>query len=376
MANSRDPWNPDPNSGNLDEHLSALFGRLRKWLGGGGSGNSGSSSGGSGRSLRRIFLYLPALIVVLYLLGGFYTLDAREQSVVLRFGKFEAVHQEGLNWRFLFIDSIYRENTTEVRNYRHEASMLTEDQNIVRVPITVQYVVRDIKNFVLNMDDPEHSLRLSTESSVRHVVGGSSMDNVLSVGREVIAAAIQTRLKRYQENYGSGIGIVKVNLLKGDPPQQVQADFVDVVRAAEDKERMRNEAESYSNRILPETRGEASRILQEAQAYRSRVVEHAKGDASRFGQQLSEYQKAPAITRQRLYLEAMEAVMSASSKIMIDDSGDGGGSLLYLPLDQLVSRTRDEELTPTSEADLRRLVEEALRSRQGAEDGNTRRSRR
>ena len=367
------PWRRSGSAESLEEQVANLLNKAYRSMGGGGSG--GSSPLGSGFFSFRIFSYLLLLLVSLWVLGGFYALDAREQAVVLRFGKFHAVRQEGLNWHMLLVDRVFRENTTEVRNYRHEAEMLTEDQNIVSVPITVQYVVGDIKDFILNLDNPELSLRLSTESAVRHVVGENKMDNVLSVGRAVIATDIQERLQRYQGNYRSGLRIVKVNLLKGNPPQQVQADFVDVVRAAEDKERMRNEAEAYSNRILPETRGQASRLLQEAQGYRQRVEAHAKGEASRFSQQLAAYQKAPEITRQRLYLDAMEEVLQSSSKILLDTGSSGSSALFYLPLDQLVNRSRSEAPESQSEVDVRRLIEDSLLNHLGANEEKSTRTR-
>lgn len=362
---NQDPWNK-ASGDSLDDHLRTLFKHFSSFF---GSGRGGS--GGSKLPIVRIVMFLAVLVPVLWVLGGFYTLDAREQAVVLRFGKFHIIHNEGLNWRLLLVDRIYRHNITEVRNYRHEARMLTQDQNIIKVPVTVQYYIGDIKNFVLEMDAPEHSFRLSTESVVRHVVGESTMDSVLSTGREVIAASIHERLQRYQTSYRSGLRIVKVNLLKGEPPEQVKAAFVDVVKAAEDKERMRNEAESYSNRILPETRGKASRILQEAQAYRTKVEEHARGDAGRFIQQLQEYTKAPEITRQRLYLETIEQVMQNSSKILLD-AGGGGNSLLYLPLDQLVNRARSTgDMTSLDNSALQTMIEEAVRNRLEADNSKT-----
>lgn len=338
QLNERDPWDSDKRSG-LDEHIGRLFDGLIAMLSGGGSSGGGGGASGLGRRFSsRILVYLLLLVAGLYMLGGFYTVDAREQVVILRLGQFHEVRGEGLNWRLLFIDRLHRENTTQVRSYSHQANMLTGDQNIVQVPITVQYVIGDIKAFVLNVEDPEGTLKLSTESALRHVVGSHKMDEVLSVGREAIAAAIQNRLVRHQDLYRNGLQIIKVNLLKGNPPQQVQADFIDVVRAAEDKERMRNEAEAYSNRILPEARGEAKRMLEEAAGYRFQVEAHARGEAARFEKLLTEYRKAPEVTRRRLYLESVEQVMSSSSKVLLN--GESGNQLLYLPLDQLIAQSQ------------------------------------
>ncbi|MGI9344727.1 MAG: FtsH protease activity modulator HflK [Gammaproteobacteria bacterium] len=369
----RDPWRNNDSSrqsGEPANPLEDISKGLRSLFGG---GNSKDGSGKPKRPLWFLMLLLLLAIPLVWFLGGFYTLDAREQSVVLHLGKFETVHNEGLNWRMLIFDEIFIENTTEVRSYRHEAHMLTKDQNIISVPVTVQYVIEDIKEYVLHLDDPEHSLRLTTESAVRHVIGESTLDDALSVGREVIAAAIHERLQRYLKNYRNGLRVVKVNLLKGNPPQEVQADFVDVVRAGEDKERMRNEAEAYQNRILPETRGQASRLRQQAEGYRERVVAHATGDTQRIEQQFLAYSQAPEATRRRLYLETMQDVLKASSKIIVD-TGEGD-SLLYLPLDQLVKR---ENQAPALESgqDLRQLVEDIVKNHLGASESMSKARRR
>lgn len=380
LFNQRNDWDKDQRNG-LDEHIAKLLDQLIVLFGGGGSSGGGSSSGGGGSAMSnwlspRIFLYLALLLCGLFLLGGFYTVDAREQVVILRLGKFHEVRGEGLNWRILFVDQLHRENTTQVRSYSHQAVVLTGDQNIVRVPITVQYVIGDIKDFVLNVREPEGALRLAAESALRHVVGSHRMDEVLSVGREAIGAAIQERLISHLTFYGNGLEIIKINLLKGNPPQQVEADFIDVVRAAEDKERMRNEAEAYSNRILPEARGEAKRLLEEATGYRFQVEAHARGEAARFNQQLAEYKKAPAVTRRRLYLETVEGVMQSSSKVLLDSKS--GNQLLYLPLDQLVARSQLSGQSDDSVMDIRELIRQELRrqpDRATDDNGNRRRSR-
>lgn len=377
QLNEKDPWDAERRSG-LDEHVSKLLGRLLSVLQGKQGGSNGSSGGAGSEGRRRlsprIGIYVLLLLGGLYLLGGFYTVDAREQVVTFRLGKFYEVRGEGLNWRFLFVDRLYRANTTEVRSYSHQANMLTGDQNIVRVPITVQYVIGDIKAFMLNVQEPEQTLQLSTESALRHVVGSRTMDDVLSVGREAIASAIQLRLIAHQDLYRNGLRVITVNLLKGNPPKEVEADFIDVVRAAEDKERMRNEAEAYANRILPEARGAAKRRLEEAAGYRFQVEAHARGEAARFENLLTEYTKAPEVTRRRLYLETVEQVMASSSKVLLN--GESANQLLYLPLDQLIARSQQSGSTASADTDMREMIRKEMNQREDTESGNTESRRR
>jgi membrane protease subunit HflK len=222
--------------------------------------------------------------------------------------------------------------TTE-RQYTSRGLMLTEDENIVELPLTVQYNIDDAKAFVLNVRDPEVSLQHATDSALRHVVGGSTLDMALGEGRQLIGDEVKLRLQTYLDDYGTGIQIIKVNIQEGKPPAPVKAAFDDVVKAKEDEERLKNEAQAYANGVVPEARGRAQRMIEEATGYRSRVVAEAEGEARRFEQLLTEYKKTPEVTRERLYIDALQEVMANSSKVMIDV--DGGNSMLYLPLDQL-----------------------------------------
>jgi len=218
--------------------------------------------------------------------------------------------------------------------------MLTEDENIVKVKLTVQYVIDDVKAFALNVKDPEKSLFQSTESAVRHVVGSTEMDEVLTEGRAVMGSEIKARIQDYMNDYGTGIAVTQVNIDETAPPDAVREAFDEVIRAREDEVRVRNEANAYANKVIPEARGEAQRYLEEAEAYRQRVVAEARGEAQRFSKLLVEYQAAPEVTRERMYIDTLESVMSQSSKVMIDV--EGGNNMMYLPLDRMIQRSTDQ----------------------------------
>jgi membrane protease subunit HflK len=231
------------------------------------------------------------------------------------------------------MDQVVPVNVTKERQYASEGRMLTQDENIVELQIVVQYNISDVKSFVLNVRDPEFSLRQATESALRHVVGSTRLDQVLSEGRGQISDEVKVKLQSYLDNYGTGIQVVKITIQEARPPAQVKAAFDDVIKAKEDEERLKNEASAYANGIVPEARGRAQRMLEEAAAYRGKVVAEAQGEAQRFEKLLAEYRKAPEVTRERLYLDAVQRVMSASSKVLVDVPG--GNNVLYLPLDRM-----------------------------------------
>ena len=217
--------------------------------------------------------------------------------------------------------------------------MLTEDENIVELPLTVQYNIADPKAFVLNVKNPELSLQQASDSALRHVVGSSKLDEVVSIGREQIGVDVQVRLQEYLDNYGTGIQVVKINIQEAKPPTEVKDAYDDVIKAREDQERLVNEAQAYSNGIIPESRGKAQRIIEEANGYKAKVNVEAKGEATRFENLLTEYKKAPEVTRERLYLDAVQDVMSKSSKVLVDI--EGGNNMMYLPLDKLSQQRSD-----------------------------------
>ncbi len=336
----KDPWGGGGGQGggppDLDEALKKLrekFGRF----GGAGNGAGGGASGPAGFSP---FKLLPVALVILALVwafAGIYQVDETERAVVLRLGKYHDTVNPGLHWNPPIVDSVYKVPVTQVRQYRNPSRdlMLTQDENIVDLQLEVQFNVPDPKAYVLNVKDPDVSLRHATNSALRHVVGSSLLDSVISAGREQVGVEVHERLQRYLDHYETGINIIRVNIQDAKPPAAVQAAYDDVIKAREDQERVINEAQSYANAIIPEARGRAQRILEEAQAYQERVIAEAQGEADRFIQQQAEYSRAPEVTRQRLYLNAMQEVMTNSSKVMV--AARDSNNIIYLPLDQAVS---------------------------------------
>ena len=348
--NKKDPW-----SGRKDENgppdLDEAIRSFQQKLGGifGGSDGGSSDGGGSAKSLG--FVAIGA--AVLWGLSGFYTVDEGTRGVETRFGEYVTTTQPGLNWHFP--TPIEKVEVVDVQNvqvievgYRsggrqgsgsvpREALMLTKDENIVDVRLAVQYQVKDAKNYVFNLLNPAATLKQVTESAERGVIGHSDMDFVLTEGRSEIVAEIQAEIQKVMDSYQSGILITTVNLQDAQPPEQVQGAFEDAIKAREDEQRFINEAEAYSNEVIPVARGAASRKIQEAEAYKERVIAQATGEVSRFSQLLTEYKKAPEVTRERMYLESMEEVLSNTPTVMVDVKG--GNNLLYLPLDKLGNRT-------------------------------------
>ena len=266
-----------------------------------------------------------------------YQLDASERAVILRFGKFYEEQQEGLNFRLAGIDERYIENVSLTRRYTQTNSMLTKDENIVDVTVSAQYRIANLKDFVLNVKDPEGSLREAIESALRHVVGDNTLEQTLTVGRENIAQEVQGRLQQILNNYATGLVVQQVNIEKTDPPAAVKDAFDDVVAAREDKEKLQNEAERYALTIVPEARGQAQARIRNAEGYLLEVVANAEGEVGRFTQLLEEYQKAPKVTRDRMYIDAMQSVLSNTTKVMIDV--DNGNNLMLLPLDKMMQNS-------------------------------------
>jgi membrane protease subunit HflK len=360
--NSRDPWGGG-NQGppDLDEALK----KLQQRLGGlfGRSGGSGGGGGGAGSA--SLFIVLFAGAALIWGLMGFYQIDEQERAVVLRFGKYHTTQRPGLQWNPPLIDEVIRVNTTKVRAASFREIMLTQDENIVEVRMSVQYVIDDVKNYVLQVREPENSLQQAAKSALRHVVGGMTMDLVLTEGRTRIATEVNERLQNYLTSYTTGIRLSAVNVDDSKPPTQVQAAFDDVIKAREDEERVKNEAQSYANGIVPEARGKAQRQIEEASAYQEQVIANAEGEADRFKNLLAEYRKAPEVTRERLYLDAVENVLSNTSKIMVDV--EGGNNVMYLPLDKLgtgsgsVRRSAPMDINSSNIRELTDAVTEQLR---------------
>ncbi len=359
----RDPWSGKPRGGSngdgppdLDEALQKLRERIDSIFGGGGGGGGKSGQPGSGFMLTAL-----VIVVIGWALLGFYQVDEKEKAVVLRLGKYLDTVGPGLHWNPPLIDKRFVVTATAERQYVSRSLMLTEDENIVELPLTVQYNISDVKSFVLRVKDPEISLKHASDSAVRHVVGSSTLDEVVSIGREKIGDEVKLRLQRYLDLYGTGITVRKINIQEARPPSQVKAAYDDVIKAGEDQERLINEAQAYSNGVVPEARGRAQRTLEEAMAYRERVIAEAMGEANRFDKLLVEYLKAPEVTRQRLYIDAVQDVMSNSSKVLVDI--EGGNNLLYLPLDKMVQPAPQQPRVVEPEAsryDLDKVAEQVI----------------
>ncbi len=352
-SNNQDPWGgrkggdrkgpPDLDEAfrKLQESLNGLLGSGKKRGGEDGSGNGG------GFGLLAIGL---GLLAAVWLYSAVYVVDEQEQAVVLRFGKYYETVGPGLNFYFPPIDRKFQENVTRERAYSKQGQMLTEDENIIEVPLTVQYKISNLQDFVLNVDQPEVSLQQATDSSVRHVVGSTAMDQVLTEGRELMASEVKERLQRFMDTYKTGITVTQVNLQSAAAPREVQEAFDDVIRAREDEQREKNLAETYANGLVPEARGHAQRLIEDASGYRDEVVSRATGEADRFSKLVAEYRKAPDVTRERLYLDTMQELMSNSSKVLVTGE-KGQNNLLYLPLDKMIdSRSTAAPGVPASAA--------------------------
>ena len=328
----RDPWGGG-NQGppDLDEAFKKLQQSIAGLFGGGRRGGGGPAKGGASSALIGVVL---GGVLAVWGLMGFYQLDEQERAVVLRFGEYHATLTPGLQWNPPLIDEVITVNTTKVRAAGLREVMLTQDENIVEVSMSVQYVISDPRDFVLQVRDPEISLQHAAQSALRHVVGDTTMDLVLTEGRAAIGFEVRDRLQQYLNDYTTGIQVSKINIDESKPPAQVQGAFDDVIKAREDEERVKNEAQSYANGIVPEARGGAQRMLEESNAYRDQVIARADGEAQRFNQLLREYRKAPEVTRERLYIDSVQSVYANTNKVMVDV--DGGNNVLYLPLDKMV----------------------------------------
>ncbi|PJE79217.1 Modulator of FtsH protease HflK [invertebrate metagenome] len=335
-GNNQDPWtggNKGKKQGppNLDDVFRNLLDKINGVFGGKPTGNGRRNNTGGSSSI--LFIGILVVLVIAYLWKAIYTVDEKERAVVLRFGEYHETVGPGLHMYFPGIDEKFQEKVTEYRTYNLRQQMLTEDENIVEVSMSVQYNISNIRDYVLKVARPLISLEEATQSALRHVVGSSEMHQVLTEGRESMGAEVRDRLQTYLDNYGTGLNVGKVNVETAQPPKEVQTAFDDVIRAREDEERAKNKAEAYANKVVPEARGQAQRMLEEANGYREEVVSRAKGEADRFSQLLGEYRQAPNVTRERLYLETMEEVLGKSSKVLVDVKG--GNNMIYLPLDKL-----------------------------------------
>jgi modulator of FtsH protease HflK len=335
---------------NFNRKLNELFGGRR------GGGGDLPPSPPSGRMLGGGAGVLVALVIAVWLASGFYIVDAASRGVVLTFGKFSELTQPGLRWRMPYpIQSHEIVNLSQVRTievgYRNsvktkvlkESLMLTDDENIVDLQFAVQYVVTDARAWLFNNRRPEEVAMQTAEAAMREVIGKSKMDAILYGGQDNIANQAQVLMQQVLDSYKTGISLSRVTIQNAQPPEQVQAAFDDAVKAGQDLERQKNEGQAYANDVIPKASGTASRLKQEADGYKARVIANAVGEASRFSQVRAEYAKAPAITRERIYIETLQSVLSSTSKVLIDTKGSG--NLLYLPLDKLMQQAGVAGLT-------------------------------
>jgi len=361
-SDNRDPWgqgNGQNGPPDLDDLIKDLKKKFSGIFGGGGRKSAGGGSRGGMPSLGgKSSIFIVVVLGLLWMASGFYVVEQGEQGVELRFGHYKEVTEAGLRWHAPYpIESVEIVNVQQIRTvevgYRtntrsnqfatvpQEALMLTKDENIIDIQFAVQYDVKDPRYLLFNVsEDPDQVVRQATESAVREVVGRNTMDFAITGGRAEIAQDTSLLLQKILDRYQTGVNVKAVEMQNAQPPAEVKGAFDDAVKAREDEVKFKNEAEAYANDIIPRARGKAARILQEAEAYRASVVAAAEGEASRFTQVLDEYHKAPGVTRDRLYIDAMEQVLSRSTKLMIDQSG-GGNNVMYLPLDQLIRQRND-----------------------------------
>jgi modulator of FtsH protease HflK len=334
-GNDRDPWSGKNRDNQGPPDLDEVFRKLSDKIGGifggkgGGSRHSGKGVGGGGITL------IVAVLVVIWLASGIYIVGAGEKGVVFRFGAFSQITDPGPHWHLPYpIESREIVNFTQVRDTQHRSMLLTKDENIIDVELAAQYRVKEAENYLINVRMPDATLREVVDSAVSEIVGQNTMDFILGDGRSAVVTMTKDLVQKRLDGYKTGLEVLSINLQQAQPPEAVQGAFADAIKSREDEARYRNEAEAYSNSVLPQARGEAARIEQESVAYKERVIAEAQGDASRFTQLLKEYTKAPEVTRKRLYLETMETVLVDSSKVLVDVKNSN--NLMYLPLDQLM----------------------------------------
>ena len=351
-------WNDNNNQTppELDEVIKDFKNKFSNTFGGGSSSNNTGAS----KLAKGSFKYVLILAVLVWLLSGIYIVDPAERGVVLRFGAFQTSTTQGPHWHIPYpIESVYKVNVEQVRateiGFRNsqnsysggvssESLMLTKDENMVDVNLAVQYKIVDAKAYLFNVYQPELTLSHVVQSVIRQVVGDNTMDHVLTTGRDQVAQEVKTASQALLNDYGVGLMITAVTMQDAQPPIQVKASFDDVVKAREDEQRYINEARAYANDIVPKARGASQRIMAEAEAYKSQVVSKSEGEAYRFTQILTEYLKAPEVTKERLYRETLEDVLSSTNKVIVDSSSN---SLMYLPIDQLINSNRTSKSSST-----------------------------
>ena len=383
MSQNDPQWGRRNNNGgdgppDLDEVLKRLSASVRRFLGGGNTPASGGGSPGPGSAGIAL---IAGVIFVVWAATGFYIVDESARGVVTRFGKYAETTTPGLRWHLPYpLEQVEVVNISQVRTlelgYRgnvrskvlKESLMLTDDENIVDLQFAVQYVLKSPEDFIFSNRNPEESVLQAAETAIRETVGKSKMDFVIYEGREQVSRDAQALMQQILDRYKTGVSISRVTMQSAQPPEQVQAAFDDAVKAGQDRERQKNEGEAYANDVVPKARGMASRLMEEAQGYRNSVIAKAEGDASRFSALLAEYRKAPAVTRDRLYIDTMQQIYSSTTKVLVDQK-QGSGSLLYLPLDKLIAASAAGGALPgVAAAEPARAAESAPAVRGSADD--------
>lgn len=336
--NNRDPWGGRRNEQGPPD-LDEVVRKMQEKLGGLFGGRPRASQRPRGDTPPFIWIALVVLVLAALLYEMFWRIQPAERGVVLRFGRYVTTLQPGPHLRFPRpIENVIKVNIDQIRAFTVDATMLTKDENIVDIQIAVQYRVNDITNYLLRIADPDESVQRAAESAIRDIIGTSTFDFVITEGRAEIAAKAAELMQQMLDAYESGIEITSVNMQPATPPEEVKSSFDDAIKSREDEQRKINEAEAYRNELVERAQGDSHRLRLEAEAYKAQVVSRAEGEARRFEQVLVEYEKAPQVMRQRLYLETMEEVLGGSTKIML--GGDGGNSVMYLPLDKLIENAR------------------------------------
>lgn len=336
---NRDPWGGRRNEQGppdldeivrkLQEKLSAMFGRRPRSAGVRGPSNASASTW--------ILIALIAGAGLLYEI--FWRIESAERGVVLRFGKYVTTLQPGPHFRFPRpIEKVIKVNIEQIRGFSVNATMLTKDENITQLELAVQYRIKDVSNYLLKIADPDQTVQRAAESAIRETIGSRTFDFVINEGRAEVAANAGQHLQGMLDNYQSGIEVTSVNMLSATAPEDVKSSFDDAIKSREDKQRKINEAEAYRNENVERAQGEAARIRLESEGYKEQVVSRAEGEARRFDQLLAAFEQAPDVTRQRLYLETVEAVLAGSNKVLMQKSGSGSSNVTYLPLDKLLER--------------------------------------
>ncbi|AQQ00070.1 HflK protein [Pseudoalteromonas aliena] len=334
-GNDKDPWNNkggrDQGPPDLDEVFRKFSNKFGGLFGGKKSGN-GSSGGLGGAGISFILI----IAVIVWALSGIYTVKEAERGVVLQFGKYDRIADPGLRWKMTFIETVIPVDIEAVRSLSASGFMLTEDENVVSVEFQVQYRVIDPYLYLFSVTNADSSLEEALDSALRYVVGHAKMDQVLTNGREVVRQSTWDELNKIIEPYNLGLIVTDVNFKDSRPPTEVKDAFDDAIAAQEDEERFIREAEAYAREIEPRARGQVTRMTQEAEGYQERITLEAQGEVARFEKLLPEYQAAKEVTRERLYIDAMEEVLGSSSKVLVDVKG--GNNMIYLPLDKIMDK--------------------------------------